>query len=152
MPPGYKFVIADDHPLFRGALKQALSGLSDVATILEAAISKRTKALVAKNDDVDLVLLDLTMPGASGLSGLISLRGIHAAVPMVVVSAHDDPETIRRALELGASGFISKSASMDEIRGAVETVLAGGVASPSASTWASNGIRRSLTSSSAFSR
>ena len=128
--PGYKFVIADDHPLFRGALKQALSGLSEVATILEAGDFDNTKSLLAKNEDVDLILLDLTMPGASGLSGLISLRGIHAAVPMVVVSAHDDPETIRRALELGASGFISKSASMDEIRGAVETVLAGGVTAP----------------------
>ncbi len=131
MPTGYKFVIADDHPLFRGALKEALAGLSDVATILEAGNFDGTKALLAKNEDVDLILLDLTMPGASGLSGLISLRGIHAAVPMVVVSAHDDPETIRRALELGASGFISKSASMDEIRSAVKTVLAGDVTAPS---------------------
>jgi DNA-binding NarL/FixJ family response regulator len=130
LPSGYKFVIADDHPLFRGALKQALLGLSDVATILEAGDFEGAKSLVAKNDDIDLVLLDLTMPGAAGLSGLISLRGIHAVVPMVVVSAHDDPETIRRALELGASGFISKSASMEEIRGAVETVLAGGVSAP----------------------
>jgi DNA-binding NarL/FixJ family response regulator len=131
LPTGYKFVIADDHPLFRGALKEALAGLSDVATILEAGNFDGTKALLAKNEDVDLILLDLTMPGASGLSGLISLRGIHAAVPMVVVSAHDDPETIRRALELGATGFISKSASMDEIRSAVKTVLAGDVTAPS---------------------
>ena len=123
MPSGYKFVIADDHPLFRGALKQALAGIADVATILEAGDFEATKALVAANEDVDLVLLDLSMPGASGLSGLISLRGIHSAVPMVVVSAHDDAETIRRALELGASGFISKSASMEEIRAAVTTVL-----------------------------
>jgi DNA-binding NarL/FixJ family response regulator len=130
LPPGYKFVIADDHPLFRGALKQALAGLGDVATILEAGDFETTKALVAGHDDIDLVLLDLTMPGAAGLSGLISLRGIHAAVPMVVVSAHDDAQTIRRALELGASGFISKSASMEEIRSGVETVLAGGITAP----------------------
>jgi len=130
LPSGYKFVIADDHPLFRGALKQALSGLADPANIAEAGDFESTKALVSGNDDLDLVLLDLTMPGASGLSGLVSLRGIHAAVPMIVVSAHDDPETIRRALQLGASGFIPKSASMDEIRSAVETVLAGGVAAP----------------------
>ena len=119
LPTGYKFVIADDHPLFRGALKQALSAWPTSSRSSRPAISRATKALVAGNDDLDLVLLDLSMPGASGLSGLISLRGIHAAVPMVVVSAHDDPETIRRALELGASGFISKSASMEEIRGAV---------------------------------
>ena len=130
MSTGYKFVIADDHPLFRGALKQALAGLSNVATILEAGDFDSAKAIVAGNDDIDLVLLDLTMPGAAGLSGLVSLRGINAAVPLVVVSAHDDPETIRRSLELGASGFISKSASMEEIRGAVETVLNGGVTAP----------------------
>jgi DNA-binding NarL/FixJ family response regulator len=130
VPSGYKFVIADDHPLFRGALKQALSGIADVATILEAGDFEATKALVAANEDVDLVLLDLSMPGASGLSGLISLRGIHSAVPMVVVSAHDDAETIRRALELGASGFIPKSASMEDIRAAVITVLSGGITAP----------------------
>ena len=130
MSTGYKFVIADDHPLFRGALKQALAGLSNVATILEAGDFDSAKAIVAGNDDIDLVLLDLTMPGAAGLSGLISLRGINAAVPLVVVSAHDVAETIRRSLELGASGFISKSASMEEIRGAVETVLNGGVTAP----------------------
>jgi len=130
LPSGYKFVIADDHPLFRGAMKQALSGVGDVTTILEAGDFESTKALVAANEDIDLLLLDLSMPGTSGLSGLISLRGIHAALPMVVVSAHDDPETIRRALELGASGFISKSASMEEIREAVRIVLSGGITAP----------------------
>jgi len=130
LPSGYKFVIADDHPLFRGALKQALSGIADVTTILEAGDFESTKTRVAANEDIDLLLLDLSMPGASGLSGLISLRGVHSEVPMVVVSAHDDPETIRRALELGASGFISKSASMDEIRNAVRTVLSGGITTP----------------------
>ena len=103
---------------------------ADVADILEAGDFESAKALVAANEDLDLVLLDLSMPGASGLSGLISLRGIHPTVPLVVVSAHDDPVTIRRALELGASGFISKSASMEEIRSAVQTVLAGGIAAP----------------------
>ncbi|MDQ6437607.1 response regulator transcription factor [Mesorhizobium sp. LHD-90] len=130
MPAGYRFVIADDHPLFRGALKQALSGLDGVAEILEAGDFEATKALVTGNDDLDLLLLDLSMPGASGLSGLISLRGIHASVPVIVVSAHDDPETIRRSLELGASGFISKSASMEDIRAAVSTVLSGDIAAP----------------------
>jgi DNA-binding NarL/FixJ family response regulator len=130
LPSGYRFVIADDHPLFRGALKQALSGLDGVAEILEAGNFEATKALVAGNGELDLLLLDLSMPGASGLSGLISLRGLHASVPVVVVSAHDDPETIRRSLELGASGFISKSASMEDIRAAVRTVLAGDIAAP----------------------
>jgi DNA-binding NarL/FixJ family response regulator len=72
------------------------------------------------------------MPGASGLSGLISLRGTHPSLPIIVISAHDDPVTVRRALDLGASGFISKSASMEEIRNAVRTVLDGGIAAPAA--------------------
>lgn len=130
MPAGHKFVIADDHPLFRGALKQAIAGLADVSSVLEAGDFESVKAIVAANEDLDIVLLDLSMPGASGLSGLISLRGIHATVPVVIISAHDDPETIRRALELGASGFISKSASMDDIRGAIEAVLSGEIIAP----------------------
>lgn len=130
LPSGFTFVIADDHPLFRGALKQALGGMETASQILEAGDFDSVKSLIASNGDVYLVLLDLTMPGASGLSGLIALRGIDSAVPIIVVSAHDDPVTIRRALELGASGFISKSASMDEIRQAVQTVLDGGVAIP----------------------
>ena len=130
LPLGHTFVIADDHPLFRGALKEALAGIGDVAAIHEAGDFESAKALVLANEDVDMVLLDLSMPGASGLSGLIALRGIHPAVPLVVVSAHDDPVTIRRALDLGASGFISKSASMEEIRAAVRAVLAGDIAAP----------------------
>jgi DNA-binding NarL/FixJ family response regulator len=127
---GYKFVVADDHPLFRGALKQALAGIGDDNAILEAGDFASAKALIAENDDADLLLLDLAMPGASGLSALVALRGIHSSMPMIVVSAHDDPETIRRALELGASGFISKSASMEAIRKAVTTVLSGEIYAP----------------------
>lgn len=127
---GHSFVIADDHPLFRGALKQALSGLGDVAEIVETGDFDATRAAVTERPDLDLLLLDLSMPGASGLSGLISLRAANASVPVVVVSAHDDAGTIRRALELGASGFISKSSSMEDIRAAVRTVLDGGIAAP----------------------
>jgi DNA-binding NarL/FixJ family response regulator len=124
-------VIADDHPLFRGALRQALAGIGGDPDILEAGDFDTARSIVAANDDLDMILLDLSMPGVSGLSGLITLRGLQAGVPVVVVSAHDDPETIRRALSLGASGFISKSSSMDAIRAAISTVLAGGIWSPS---------------------
>jgi DNA-binding NarL/FixJ family response regulator len=128
---GVRFVIADDHPLFRGALRQALAGIGGDPDILEAGDFDTARSIVAANDDLDMILLDLSMPGVSGLSGLITLRGLQAGVPVVVVSAHDDPETIRRALSLGASGFISKSSSMDAIRAAISTVLAGGIWSPS---------------------
>lgn len=127
---GYKFVVADDHPLFRGALKQALMRIGPDSRILEAGDFDGAKALIAANADADLVLLDLSMPGASGLSGLVAMRGQHSSLPVVVVSAHDDPETIRRALELGVSGFISKSASMDQICSAISSVLEGGICTP----------------------
>lgn len=127
--PGYRFVVADDHPLFRGALQQALGELGD-STILEAGDFESVKALVAEDADIDLVLLDLAMPGSSGLSGLVGLRALNPAVPIVVVSAYDEPQNIRRALKLGASGFISKSLRMHELRDAVRTVLAGEVYLP----------------------
>lgn len=98
--------------------------------ILEAGDFDGARALIAANADADLVLLDLSMPGASGLSALVAMRGQHSSLPVVVVSAHDDPATIRRALELGASGFISKSASMDRICAAISSVLDGGICTP----------------------
>ena len=130
MPAGHTFIIADDHPLFRGALRQTLSGMGAANSILEAGDFDRVKSMLSDTGEIDLVLLDLTMPGASGLSGLVALRGLDHSVPIVIVSAHDEPVTIRRALELGASGFISKSASMEEIRRSVQVVLDGGVVAP----------------------
>ncbi|WP_110754204.1 response regulator transcription factor [Phyllobacterium leguminum] len=125
-----KFIIADDHPLFRGALRQALARKSGEADIIEAGDFDTVKKLVLEATDIDLLLLDLTMPGASGLSGLVMLKAIHPALAVVIVSATDDPATVRRALELGASGFISKSASIEGIEKAVSAVLAGDIWAP----------------------
>ncbi len=125
------FVVADDHPLFRGAIKETLQSIDEHVHILEAGDFEAAKKLVADTPDIDLVLLDLTMPGTSGLSGLVTLRAMQAAVPVVIVSASDDVATIRRALELGASGYIKKSSSIDEIRASINTILAGGVVTPS---------------------
>jgi len=127
---GTKFLVADDHPLFRGALKQAIGGAAEDTEIVEAGDFDTAKAIAAAHDDLDLILLDLSMPGASGLSALVGMRGLQAAVPVIVVSASDDPETIRRSLELGASGFISKSSSMEDIRNAVDAVLRGEIVTP----------------------
>lgn len=124
------FVVADDHPLFRGAIKETLRSLDETVEILEAGDFDAVKKIVSGMPDIDLVLLDLSMPGTSGLSGLVTLRAMQAAVPVVIVSASDDPATIRRALELGASGYIKKSSGIDEIRDAVTKVLAGEVVSP----------------------
>lgn len=118
-------IIADDHPLFRGALRQALSGLGPKTAIVEAGDFETTRQAALDEPEADLVLLDLAMPGVSGLSGLIALRSEFVSLPVIVVSASDDQGTIRGAIDLGASGYIPKSASIDQIREAVGQVLQG---------------------------
>lgn len=118
-------VIADDHPLFRGALRQAVSGVLQAVSVVEAGGLEELTAALAKDADVDLVLLDLTMPGVQGYSGLIYLRAQHPDIPVVIVSATEDPVVIRRAIGFGASGFIPKSLDTAEIGAAVQAVLAG---------------------------
>ena len=126
----YNFVIADDHPLFRGALREAVSGLFGDATIAEAGSFDDAAALLDRESDVDLVLLDLTMPGVRGFSGLMYLRAQYPSVPVIVVSANDDPAVIRRCMEFGASGFIPKTLGVETMRGAIARVLEGGVWTP----------------------
>lgn len=123
----HRIIVVDDHPLFRGALTQALGSALAGARIDQAASLAELEELIAQRNDTDLVLLDLSMPGVQGLSGLLLLRSQHPDIPVVVVSAHDDPETIRRCMEFGASGYVPKSLSVEEIRAAVETVLGGGI-------------------------
>ncbi len=120
-------IIADDHPLFRGALRQAVTDIGDVQTIVEAGDFETARKAAADQPEADLMLLDLNMPGVSGFSGLTALRSDFPGLPVIVVSASDDSATIGRALELGASGFISKSAGLEDIRRAVDTVLDGGI-------------------------
>lgn len=127
---GLTIIIADDHPLFRGALRQALLGCGSETAIVEAGDFDAARASATQCPDADLMLLDLSMPGASGLSGLITVRAEHPGLPVVIVSARDDAATIRRALDLGASGFISKSASIEEIREAIAVVLEGNIYTP----------------------
>lgn len=126
----YRFVIADDHPLFRGALRTALSGLFPDAEVTEAGTFDETSALLEGGGDVDLVLLDLTMPGVQGFSGLMYLRAEYPSVPVVVVSANEDPAVIRRCMDFGASGFIPKTLGSETMRTAIRTVLDGGVWTP----------------------
>ncbi|HVK92371.1 MAG TPA: response regulator transcription factor [Mycoplana sp.] len=130
MTTGMTIIIADDHPLFRGALKQALLGMSDEPAVVEAGDFEAARSAAARYQNADLMLLDLTMPGVSGLSGLIMLRAEYPSLPVVIVSASDDAATIRRALDLGASGFISKSASIEEIRDGIAAVLDGNIYTP----------------------
>ena len=128
--PAYRLVIADDHPLFRGALREAVTGLLDRAEIAEAGAFDEVAKLLDKGGEVDLILLDLTMPGVRGFSGLMYLRAQYPSVPIVVVSANDDPAVIRRCMDFGASGFIPKTLGIEAMRAAVLRVLKGGVWTP----------------------
>ncbi|MGE7370663.1 response regulator [Neorhizobium sp. NPDC001467] len=120
-------IIADDHPLFRGALRQAVNDIGEAPTIIEAGDFLTARQAASDHLDIDLMLLDLNMPGVSGFSGLTALRREFPSLPVIVVSASDDHATISRALDIGASGFISKSAGLEDIRRAIDTVLAGGL-------------------------
>ncbi len=124
-------IIADDHPLFRGALRQALASADRGPRIVEASDFDSARKAAADNPDADIMPLDLSMPGTSGLSGLMMMRAENQNIPVAVISASDDTPTIRRALELGASAFISKSSGIDEIRDAIDAVLSGGFWTPS---------------------
>jgi DNA-binding NarL/FixJ family response regulator len=128
--PLYRLVIADDHPLFRGALREAVSGLFEGTEIAEAGSFDEVAKQLDKGGDVDLILLDLTMPGVRGFSGLMFLRAQYPSVPVVVVSANDDPAVIRRCMDFGASGFIPKTLGIEQMRDAVKCVLVGGVWTP----------------------
>lgn len=120
-------IIADDHPLFRGALRQAVEGVFSGATIHEAGTLDEVTAGLDAHPETDLILFDLSMPGARGFSGLIFLRAQYPAVPLIVVSGKEDLLTIRHCMELGASGYIPKSMGIEIIREAIEAVLAGDI-------------------------
>src|SRR6202035_4633308 len=116
-------VIADDHPLFRDALRQAVASVVSTAVIDEAGSFEDLTTLLEQDSDVDLILLELSMPGISGFSGLIYLRAQYPAIPVVIVYASDDAGTIRRALDFGASGFIPKRFGDDRLRDAIRKVM-----------------------------
>jgi DNA-binding NarL/FixJ family response regulator len=124
------FIVADDHPLFRNALRQTLEPHFPDARIVEAGSLDEVVAAIEATEDPDLVLFDLNMPGARGFSGLMYLRAQYPAVPVCVVSASEDHNTIRRSLALGATGFVPKSSSPAEIRQGIDAILGGGAWTP----------------------
>ena len=126
----YRLLIADDHPLYRGALREAVTGLFERIDIAEAGTFNEVTELLERGSEVDLVLLDLTMPGVRSFSGLMYLRAQYPSVPVIVVSANDDPAAIRRCMEFGASGFIPKTIGVEVMRDAISCILSGGVWTP----------------------
>src|SRR5690606_10209524 len=112
---GPTLLIVDDHPLFRAAVMHALRDALPTAKMLEAASAAGLSETLGEHPEIDLVLLDLAMPGARGFSALLHVRGEYPQVPVVIISSNDHPRVVRRAQQFGAAGFISKSAPAEAI-------------------------------------
>jgi len=124
----FRALIIDDHPLFRSALRQVIDGMfGDAYEIMEAGTFDEAEPLLGGSADLDLdiILLDLHLPGSNGFSSLIQLRNRAPSVPIIVVSASASKDVIRDSLTYGASGFIPKSFSTDGMRDALESVISG---------------------------
>lgn len=120
-----KFLIADDHPLFREALKAALQAHFESAIFVESDSLDSTLDSIDKNFDLDLILLDLNMPGCENFYGVIRVCEDFPTIPVVIISASDSAQTISQAIGYGAKGFVSKAAAIATIAEAISTVLQG---------------------------
>jgi DNA-binding NarL/FixJ family response regulator len=120
-----KIIVADDHPLFREAMKQVLPQVVDSCEVLEADSFFQLRDLLELHGDIDLVLMDLHMPGNKGFAGLAAIKAENPAVAVVMVSASDTPKIIHRSFSFGASGYIPKSSSFDIIKKAISQVMLG---------------------------
>ena len=118
-------LVADDHPLFREALRGVVGRNIPGAELYEADNAQALYAMADAHPDADLLLLDLNMPGAQGFSALVHLRGLHPQLPVVMVSAREEPAVVRRALDHGAMGFIPKSSDAELLGAALLRVLDG---------------------------
>ena len=123
-------LLIDDHPLFMEGMRTVLTQLADAVSIQTCGSCE--EALTMVDDDFDLVMLDINLPGISGLDGLQQIRHLAPATPLVVMSASEDRNKVLRAIELGAKGFIPKSSTPDIIINALNLVLSGGVYLPMA--------------------
>ena len=129
-PQSYRVLIADDHPLFRGALREAVNGLLDHVEVAEAGSFEQVVERLETAGEVDLILLDLQMPGVRGFSGLMYLRAQYPSLPVAIVSANDDPIVIGHCIEFGAAGFLPKTLGAEALRSAIARVLAGEMWTP----------------------
>lgn len=120
-----KAIIADDHPLFRAALTQAVEQSIDQSRLLEANAFPDVMSLLQSHQDVELIFLDLNMPGNDGFYGLTTLRNQYPDIMVIMVSALEEPSVVNKAIELGASAYIPKSASLTHIVTAIAQVLNG---------------------------
>ncbi len=127
----YKILIADDHPLFREAIHNVISDGFEGCEVMETSDLDSALALTQEHDDLDLILLDLNMPGMHGLNGLMTLRNEAPTIPVVIVSAEEDKQIVLQAITYGAVGFITKSSPRAQMTEAIEQILNGNVYLPS---------------------
>jgi DNA-binding NarL/FixJ family response regulator len=130
IPAGVLIGIADDHPIMRAALRTVLQALGPETRFVEAFDVASTLSLVAGHDEIDVLLMDLNMPGAHGLDAVRTVRERAPLLSLAIISAEQEPGTARALLALGVVGFIPKSDPAEVIVGAVRLVLAGGVYMP----------------------
>jgi len=123
-------LLADDHVLVREGLKHTLGRLAPDVEFLEAASAAEALDCIAANDAIDLALLDLVMPGSAGFDLLTRVCDRHPELPVVMLSGSSDPLKMRKALDIGAAGFITKSATAEVMLSALRLVLAGGIYVP----------------------
>ncbi|WP_100640957.1 response regulator [Marinobacter salexigens] len=131
MEPTYKILIADDHPLFREAISSVIASGVAGSEVLQTDDLDSALLVTRENDDIDLILLDLNMPGMNGLNGLMTLRNEAPTIPVVIVSAEEDKQVVLQAITYGAVGFITKSSPRTEMTQAIQQILNGNVYLPS---------------------
>jgi DNA-binding NarL/FixJ family response regulator len=127
----YKILIADDHPLFREAIINVIENSFEGCKTLETEDLDSALEIAQNEEELDLILLDLNMPGMNGLNGLITLRNDLPTVPVVIVSAEEDKQIVLQAITYGAVGFITKSSPREQMTEALKQILAGNVYLPS---------------------
>lgn len=125
-----KVLVVDDHTLIREALRGVIADLESNAAVLEADNTQQAMHLIADNSDLGLVLLDLNLPDRDGFSVLVELRERHPEIAVVILSGVQDRDSVVKALDLGAVGFIPKTGQREVIRSALQLVLAGGIYIP----------------------
>jgi DNA-binding NarL/FixJ family response regulator len=125
-----KILVCDDHALIREAMRGVLKDLTPDAAVIGASDARQLADAIQKNPDLALLLLDLNLPDQDGLAILADLRESHPEISVVVLSAFQDRDTVRRALDLGALGFIPKNTERDVVLNALRLVLAGGIYIP----------------------
>lgn len=125
-----RVLLADDHEMVRIAMRYALAGLADGIEWLEASDAEQAQGILDRDRTLDLALLDINMPGSDGIAWIQAMRRAHPTLPLLVMSAAEDPQTVRALIDLGVAGFIPKSDTSAVILQAVRLVLAGGTYAP----------------------